>query len=165
MPMHQAAGLGEAPDGLHDGREARDGAGAQVVAIGEAAGHQDCVAAFEVMGLVPQVGHRLAHYAADDVVGIVVAVGAGEDQNAEFHSFRLAFGGIMRVAPGSGEGQRKKEGKSNTEILTLRVRMTTCGGLGQPGERLVVEAHRHAHHALVDTGIHGVPCPALETWR
>ena len=44
---------------LHDGRELGDGPGAQVVAVGKAAGHEDGVAALQVVGLVPEKGHGL----------------------------------------------------------------------------------------------------------
>ena len=82
---HQAAGAGKLLHRLHDRGEARDGAGAQVIAIGEAAGDQDGVAALEVFRGMPEIGHWLPSDCVDDVVGVVVAVGAGEDQNAEFH--------------------------------------------------------------------------------
>ncbi len=91
----EAAGRGEAGDGLHDGGEAGDGAGAQVVAVGEAAGDEDGVAAFEGVRLVPEVGDGLAEDGAEDVVGVVVAVGAGEDEDAELHGDRVAEGGFF----------------------------------------------------------------------
>ena len=82
---HQAARVGKAAYALHDRRKPRDGAGAQVIAIGKSARHQDRVAAFQVVRLMPQIRHRLAHHAAEHVVRIVVAVGTGKDQNAKFH--------------------------------------------------------------------------------
>ena len=45
---HQAAGVGEAADGSHDGGEGRNRTCAQVVAVGESAGNKDGVATFEV---------------------------------------------------------------------------------------------------------------------
>ncbi len=68
----------------------RNGAGAQVVAIGEAAGDEDGVATFQVFTLMPEHGDRLACNLLDDVIGVVVAVGAREDEDAEFHTFRVA---------------------------------------------------------------------------
>ena len=47
------AGLGVPDDGLHDGREAGDGAGAQVVAVGEATGEDDAVVGGEIALAVP----------------------------------------------------------------------------------------------------------------
>jgi len=81
----EAAGVGEALDRLHDGCELGDGSGAEVVAIGESAGNEDGVAALEVFGGVPEIGDGLVHQSVDDVVGVVVAVRAGEDEDAELH--------------------------------------------------------------------------------
>ena len=86
---HEATGSGKALHGLHDRREVRDGTGAQVVAIGETAGDQDGIATFQVFGLMPEHGDRLVRNLLDDVVGVVVAVGAREDEDAEFHTFRV----------------------------------------------------------------------------
>ena len=44
----EAAFVGELFDGLHDGSESGDGPGAEIVAVGEAAGDEDGVAVFEV---------------------------------------------------------------------------------------------------------------------
>ena len=85
MPITRPPRLGEPRNGLHYRRKARNRAGAQVVAIGKAARNQDRVAAFQVVRLMPQVGDGLPHDAAEHVVRVVVAVGAGKDQNAEFH--------------------------------------------------------------------------------
>src|SRR5882762_10316585 len=49
----KTTGFGEFGDGVHDGREAGDGAGAEIVAVGEAAGEDDGVAIVEIFGLVP----------------------------------------------------------------------------------------------------------------
>ncbi len=56
----EAAGGGEFFDRLHDGGEFGDGAGAEVVAVGEAAGDEDGVAVFEVGGGVPEERGGLA---------------------------------------------------------------------------------------------------------
>ena len=82
----QAAGCGEALDGLHDGSEPGDGAGTEIVAVGKAAGDKDGVAALKILGGVPEIGDGLAHERAEDVVGVVVAVRSGEDKDAKLHS-------------------------------------------------------------------------------
>ena len=71
---NEAAVAGEALDGLHDGREAGNGAGAQVVAVGESAGDEDGVDAAEVFGIVPEKADGLLGDFGDHVIGIVVAV-------------------------------------------------------------------------------------------
>ena len=58
-PEHDPAGAGELGDLLHHRRKARDRARAQVVAVGEAAGHDHRVDALEISVRVPQ-DHRLA---------------------------------------------------------------------------------------------------------
>ena len=45
---HQAAGTGKVRDGAHHRRKTRDGAGAQIVAVGKAAGQNDGVEAGKI---------------------------------------------------------------------------------------------------------------------
>ena len=87
---NQAAGGSELLDRLHNGSEVSDGAGAEVVAVGEAAGNNDGIAVFEVFGLMPQEGGRLTGNFGDSVVSVVIAIGSGKDEDAEFHGSRLA---------------------------------------------------------------------------
>src|SRR5262249_15626352 len=86
---HKSARGGESGDFLHDGREPGDGAGAQIVAVGKAAGNDDGVAIFQVVRLVPEKCGLLSGGGDDGVVAIVIAVGARKDDDAEFHSFIL----------------------------------------------------------------------------
>ena len=67
------------------GREARDGAGAQVVAVREAAGQDDDVGALQARLLVPDELGVLAEHVLGRVVRVVIAVGAGKDDDGEFH--------------------------------------------------------------------------------
>jgi hypothetical protein len=89
----QAAGFCELSDGVHDGREAGDGAGAEIVAVGEAAGKDDGVAIVEIFGLVPDEFDGLLQDVADSVEGVVIAVGPGKDYDSEFHGH---LRGVMR---------------------------------------------------------------------
>ncbi len=84
MPSTGPPCLGEAHDLRHHGREARDGAGADVVAVGEAARQHDRVEAGQVGVPVPDVLALEAEElrGADDVL---LAVGAGEDDDAKSH--------------------------------------------------------------------------------
>jgi hypothetical protein len=75
---------------LHYGREACNGASAQVVAVGKPAGDNDCIAILQVFAVVPEKGYGLVRYLRDHVVGVVVAVGTWENKHAEFHTYRLA---------------------------------------------------------------------------
>ena len=83
--QHQSAAVREGGHFLHDGAEAGDGSGAQVVAVGETAGQDDAVGALEVVVLVPEVVGVGFGEGGEDVTGIVVAVGAGKHHDAETH--------------------------------------------------------------------------------
>ena len=65
---------------LHNGREAGDGAGAEIVTVGKAAGNQNRVHAGKVFGIVPKKGNRLTSYLGYDVEGVVIAIRTREDQ-------------------------------------------------------------------------------------
>ena len=54
MPMTRPPLAANLADRLHDRRKAGDRAGAQVVAVGEAAGHEDGVAALQILRGMPE---------------------------------------------------------------------------------------------------------------
>src|ERR1019366_5560466 len=83
--QHQAALVGEFADGLHDRGELGDGAGAEVVAVSEPSWHDDGVAVLKVLGVVPKESYGLLRDLLDGPEGIVIAVGTGENNDAEFH--------------------------------------------------------------------------------
>ena len=83
-PEHRAAVAREGDDVLHDRREARDGADAQVVAIGEAARDDDGVDVLQPAVGVPQQ-HGLSHPRGRELRVDVVA-GAREADDAELHA-------------------------------------------------------------------------------
>src|SRR5689334_6584076 len=51
--QHQPAGLRKLLHGIHNWSKSRDGAGAKVVAIGEATGDDHCVTILKIVRLVP----------------------------------------------------------------------------------------------------------------
>ena len=75
---HEAAVGGEAHDAVHDRREARHRAAAQVVAVGEAAGQDDAVDAVQRPVFVPERHRDLAEHLLERVKGVVVIERAGE---------------------------------------------------------------------------------------
>jgi hypothetical protein len=79
-----------AADGADDRREGGEGAGPQVVAIGEAAGEDHQLAAFQAVVLVPEEGDLLVEDVLEDVVDVVVAVAAREDDDAASHEGRIS---------------------------------------------------------------------------
>src|SRR5687767_3517144 len=82
---HGPTALSVLHDLAHDRAEARDRAGAQVVAVAEAAGEDDDVTPLQVVILVPEVDRFLAERLDDGLKGVVVAVGARERDDAELH--------------------------------------------------------------------------------
>ena len=88
--QHQSAACGKLLHRTHHRREAGDGPGAQVVAVGKAAGNQHGVDALQVLGVVPEKGDGLMSHFGNHVIGVVVAVGAGKDENPKFHASRLS---------------------------------------------------------------------------
>ena len=82
---HRPAALGEGGHRRHDRRELRDGAGAQVVAVGEAAGQDDGVGAAEARVLVPHERRLFADHGARRVEGVVVGVRSRKHDDREGH--------------------------------------------------------------------------------
>ena len=66
------------------GENSRDRAAAQVIAVGEAAGQNHGIHVAQIGGIVPdELG--VAAVVVDGVPGIVVAIAAGKDDDADFH--------------------------------------------------------------------------------
>src|SRR5260370_585200 len=83
---NQAAAICEFFNRLHHRRKARDGAGAQVVAVGESARQDDGVAIREIFRSVPDEFDGLFEDVSDGVKGVVVAVGPGKNNDSKFHA-------------------------------------------------------------------------------
>ena len=83
--QHRSAALGKLPDRRHDRRETRHRAGAQVVAMGEPAWQNHHVGALQAGVFVPHELSGLPEHMGRRVIRIVIAVGAGKDDDAEFH--------------------------------------------------------------------------------
>ena len=73
----KAAVVGELFHGLHHGAEPRDRAAAQIIAVAEAAGHDDTIGVAERRILVPDEARGMAEQ-ADGVDGVLVAVAGGK---------------------------------------------------------------------------------------
>src|SRR5215210_170806 len=69
----------------HDVSEAGDGAGSQIVTVGEAAGNDHRVDTLEVSISVPQLD-RLGTHPLHTIQGVPVAVGSRKDRNSDSHS-------------------------------------------------------------------------------
>ncbi len=86
---YDAPGAGKFFNAAHDGRKARDGSSAEVVTESEAAWKNDDVRAGEIGGLMPDKFSLLAKDVMGDVECVVITIGAGKNDNAEFHVFTL----------------------------------------------------------------------------
>ncbi len=73
----------EVADGIHDRREAGEGAAPEVVAVGKAARKEYQVGAFQVRPRVPDEACLGPDRLLDGVRGVVVAVRAGEDDDRD----------------------------------------------------------------------------------
>ena len=80
----EAAVVGELFHGLHHGAEPRDRAAAQVIAVAEAAGHDDAVGVAERGVLVPDEARGMAEV-PHSVDGVLVAVAGGELEDGKVH--------------------------------------------------------------------------------
>ena len=83
MPTTGPPARGELGDRVHHRREAGDRAGAQVVAVGEAAGHDDRVDAADRRVAVPAASRPRAPSVLDRPLHVELAVGAGEQHDAD----------------------------------------------------------------------------------
>jgi hypothetical protein len=82
---HGDARLGPLLDLAHDRGMGRDGAAAEVIAIGEAAGHDDEIDLGDIAVPVPDHPGRLAHGMPKSGGDVMLAIGAGEDDDGGVH--------------------------------------------------------------------------------
>jgi hypothetical protein len=82
---HGTAALGERLHLAHDGRETRHCAGAQIVAVREAARQDQHVSALQIRVLVPEILGILAKDIFRRKKRVFVAVAAGEHHHSESH--------------------------------------------------------------------------------
>ena len=89
MPTTGPPAAANSGDRVHHRGEARDGARAQVVAVGEAAGHDDRVDAARRVVAVPQDGASTAER-LDGPDDVLLAVRAGEQDDADSRTHRAS---------------------------------------------------------------------------
>src|SRR6267378_1605491 len=83
---YHSAAVREFFDGLHHRGKTRDGAGAQIIAVGKSAGQNNGVAIRQIFGLVPDEFDGLPQNVADGVKRVMVAIGPGENDDSKFHA-------------------------------------------------------------------------------
>src|SRR5207253_5678824 len=82
---------------VHDRRKTGQRSGAQVVAVRKASGNDDGIVTAQVGVAVPDEINRLSDVFRDHVVSIVIAVRAGKNNDAEFHSSVSSLFGVRRL--------------------------------------------------------------------
>jgi hypothetical protein len=88
----------------HDGRKTRDGSGAEIITEGESAGKNNGVRVGEIGGLMPDKFGLLAEHVMGDVERVIITIGAGKNDNAEFHALlRAEANADITAEKGSGE--------------------------------------------------------------
>ena len=126
---HQSAIGGELADGLHDGRELGDGAAAQIIAVGEAAGENDGIDIAERGRIVPDKLRLLPEIVGDRVERIVIAIAAGKNNDAEFHGFCFGEASTLFYQRRSGRTGHGDAGSAQFPWRILRGKlflMRTC---------------------------------------
>ena len=99
-----AAGAREFFDATHDGRKTRDGSAAKVITVSESAGKNYGVGAAKIGGLMPDKFGLLAEHVMRDVECVIITIGAGKNDNAEFHALlRAEVNADITAEKGSGE--------------------------------------------------------------
>jgi hypothetical protein len=82
---NQPAAIRELADRFHDWRKFRDRPSPEIVAKSESSGDNNGVTVLQVMRIMPEESDGLFRNVRDSPVGIVIAVGTGENNDAEFH--------------------------------------------------------------------------------
>ena len=83
--QHQPAVCRKAAYLLHNGRKFCYRTSPQVVAISKSTGDDNGIAVFKVMAGVPKESDGLPGRRLDRIVSVVIAIGSGKDEYAEFH--------------------------------------------------------------------------------
>ncbi len=85
-PEHEAAVLCKGTDRIHHRRPRRNGAAAQVIAVGKSARHHHEIGAFRQRGLgVPDHGGFLARSELERTRHVALAIDSGKNENGGFH--------------------------------------------------------------------------------
>lgn len=81
----QAAVTGKMLNGVHNGREAGNGTGAKIVAVGEPAGDDDTIITREICLTVPYMVCGMSEDMVHSIVTVRITPSAGEEDDPKFH--------------------------------------------------------------------------------
>jgi hypothetical protein len=93
---HETAVISESLHCLDNRREPRDGSAAKVIAIGEAPREDDGIDITKLLGIVPDVFRLVAKVLRDGIKSVVIAIAAGENDNADFHGENTSVAALLR---------------------------------------------------------------------
>jgi hypothetical protein len=112
---NEPASGGEALNRAHHRGKTSDGAGAEIITVGKTARENDGINAGQILGLVPQHLDRLLEDATDRVPRVVIAIGPGKDDDAEFHERILSCQAIQKNNRilGGCNGIKKRKSRPN----------------------------------------------------
>ena len=83
---HKSPALCKLFDRVHHRRKASERSGAKIVAVRKTAGQDHGVIAGEICLAVPDEIDWLADVFRDHVIGVVITVGSGKNDNSKFHA-------------------------------------------------------------------------------
>ena len=95
----KAAFSGEVPYQPHDRRKACDRPGAEIIAVGKAAGQHYRIKAGQRRVLVPDHFDRLAEHLFEDVLAIVVAITSRKNDDADLHNSKRTTSRFFHLPP------------------------------------------------------------------
>src|SRR5690242_2073516 len=85
-PEHESPAFSKLFERVHHRRKASERSGAKVVAVRKTTGKNHGIVAGKIGFAVPDEIDWLAHVFRDHVIGIVIAVRSGENDNSKFHA-------------------------------------------------------------------------------
>src|SRR5688500_14021534 len=116
-PEHGAAAAGKFRHAGHDWREPGDGAGAEVIAVREASRQHHHVGPLQGGFLVPDEFRILPEHVPGGMIGVVIAIRSGEDDDAEFHKSVQLPAASFQPQPRRLEPESPESGSYSTSTL------------------------------------------------
>src|SRR3990172_1933809 len=89
--QHQSAAAGELHHAAHDRREARHGAAAEIIAVGESSRQDEAVEMARKLVLVPEKLDLLSQLALECIEDVLIVTGAGKNYHAPTHKQLLVL--------------------------------------------------------------------------
>ena len=131
-PMHRAAGGGEGLDRAHDRREARDSAGAQMVAVREAARQDHGVRPAKIVVGVPHETRLPAEDGFGNVREVALGPGPGKDRHRNARAATQDGHGFASSASCSASARSSQLAVSMTGLASSRRHISSTAASAAP---------------------------------